>query len=42
MLNGKKISEGYDQLSAGGKSYTSVSWLVGKESEKTTDFFVKQ
>jgi hypothetical protein len=41
-LNGKKISEGYAELSASGKSYSSVSWLVGKGSEKTTNFYVKQ
>jgi hypothetical protein len=40
-INGKKISEGYDELSPNGHSYTSVTWLAGKESEKTTDVYVK-
>lgn len=42
MLNGKQISQGYDQLSEVRKSYTRVNWMVGKESEKTTAVYVKQ
>ena len=42
MLNGKLITRGYDELAADGKSYTDVSWLVGKESEKTTRVYDKQ
>ncbi len=41
-LNDKKIYEGYQELSPDGKTYTDVGWLVGKESEKTTDIHVKQ
>jgi hypothetical protein len=41
-LHGKKISEGHDELSASGKSYTDTYWLLGKESEKTTYVYVKQ
>jgi hypothetical protein len=41
-LNGKKIFEGYQELSADGKTYTDIGWLVGKESEKTTYVHVKQ
>lgn len=42
MLHGNKIVEGYDQLAADGRTYTDTSWLVGKESEKTVYFYVKQ
>jgi hypothetical protein len=41
-INGKKISAGYDELAASGKSYTNVDWLIGKESEKTTYVYLKQ
>lgn len=41
-LHGKKVAEGHDELSANGKSYADVNWLVGKESEKTTYIYVKQ
>jgi len=41
-LKGKKIVDGYDELSADGKTYTEVSWLVGKMSEKTTSVYDKQ
>jgi hypothetical protein len=42
MLNGKKISQGFDELSADGTSYSDVNWLLGKESEKTTKIYAKQ
>ena len=41
-LDGKVRSEATWTLSPDGKSYTSVSWLTGKESEKTTVVFEKQ
>ena len=41
-LNGKVLAEGTLTLSPDGKSYTDVSWLAGKESEKTTEIFEKQ
>jgi hypothetical protein len=36
MLKGEKVVVGYMELAKNGKSYQDVSWLVGKESEKTT------
>jgi hypothetical protein len=36
MLKGDKVVEGYMELAKNGKTYQDVSWLVGKESEKTT------
>jgi len=36
MLKGNKVVEGYMELAKNGKSYQDVSWLIGKESEKTT------
>jgi hypothetical protein len=36
MLKGNKIVEGYMELAKNGKSYQDVSWLIGKEAEKTT------
>jgi len=36
MLKGSKVLEGYMELARNGKSYQDVSWLIGKESEKTT------
>jgi hypothetical protein len=41
-LNGKVMSEATWTLSPDGKSYTAVSWLTGKEGEKTTVVFDKQ
>ena len=41
-LDGKVDSYNIDVLAADGKSFTSVSWNPGKESEKTTLVFVKQ
>jgi len=36
MLKGNKVVAGYMELAKNGKSYQDVSWLIGKESEKTT------
>lgn len=36
MLKGNTVVVGYMELAKNGKSYQDVSWLVGKESEKTT------
>jgi hypothetical protein len=36
MLKGNAVVVGYMELAKNGKSYQDVSWLVGKESEKTT------
>lgn len=41
-FKGKKIAEGYDVLSADGKTYTETSWAAGKMEEKTTSVYVKQ
>jgi hypothetical protein len=40
--NGKPIGYGIQTLAADGKSLTDVSWLPGRESEKTSQIFVKQ
>ena len=39
---GKPVNYGTQTLSADGKSFTDTSWNPGKESEKTTGFYVKQ
>jgi hypothetical protein len=41
-FKGKKIAEGYDVLSADGKSYTETSWAPGKMDEKTISVYIKQ
>jgi len=41
MLKGNKVMEGSLELDVKGKSYKDVSWLVGKESEKTTAVYDK-
>jgi hypothetical protein len=35
MLKGNKVMEGYMELAKNGKTYQDVSWLIGKEAEKT-------
>jgi hypothetical protein len=40
--NGKPIGYGTQTLTAGGKSYTDVSWNPGKENEKQTGFYTKE
>ncbi len=40
--DGKPFYYGVDTLAADGKSFTESSWSSGKESEKTTGFYVKQ
>jgi len=41
-FKGKKVAEGYDVLSADGKTYTETSWAPGKMDEKTISVYVKQ
>jgi hypothetical protein len=41
-FKGKKIAEGYDVLSADGKTYTETSWAAGKMDEKTISVYIKQ
>jgi hypothetical protein len=41
-LKGKKVSEGYETLSADGKTLTEVSWSPGKMDEKTSAVYEKQ
>jgi hypothetical protein len=41
-FKGKKIGEGYDVLSADGKTYTETFWATGKMDEKTISVYVKQ
>jgi hypothetical protein len=41
-LSGKTMDEGTLTLSPDGKTLTDVSWMHGKESEKTTAVFDKQ
>ena len=41
-LNGKPDGYGVMTVSADGKTLTDVSWNPGKESEKSTGYYVKQ
>ena len=41
-FKGKKVAEGYDVLSADGKTYTETSWAPGKMDEKTISVYIKQ
>ena len=41
-LNDKVVQQGYDELAANGKSFTTTAWLIGNESEKTTSFYARQ
>ena len=41
-LKGKKIAEGFDTISADGKTYTETSWAPGKMDEKTISVYIKQ
>jgi hypothetical protein len=41
-LKGKKVNEGYETLSADGKTLTEVSWAPGKMDEKTSAVYEKQ
>ncbi|MGH9430500.1 MAG: hypothetical protein ACRD3T_03055 [Terriglobia bacterium] len=42
FIDGKIVQQGTDELSAGGKTLTATSWMVGKESEKRIEVFDKQ
>jgi len=41
-VNGKPVEYDVDTLSEDGTSFTQVTWLPGKESEKVTAVYVKQ
>jgi hypothetical protein len=42
MLNGKVVVQGYDEIAADGRSYSTTSWLTGSESEKTVEVYIKE
>jgi hypothetical protein len=42
MIKDKKVAEGYQTLAADGKTFTDVSWAIGKMDEKRTVIFEKQ
>jgi hypothetical protein len=42
MFKDKPVGEGYDELSADGKTLEETSWVPGKMSEKTTSVYDKQ
>jgi len=41
-IKGKPEAYGTQSIAADGKSFTDISWSPGKESEKSTGFYVKQ
>jgi hypothetical protein len=40
--NGKPVGYGVETLSSDGHSFTAVTWTPGKQSEKDSEFYVKQ
>jgi hypothetical protein len=40
--NGKPVGYGVETLSADGHSFTAVTWSPGKQSEKASEFYIKQ